>query len=119
MLGLERGRKQPALKALVVEASQALAHLDAGRLEELTLSCQALNRDLNRGFRLVNPAERAALLQEGREAQAEMAVFARVLDATRANLSVMYRLRELRQGQLEYAAPRVRAAATESGDGDH
>ena len=28
-----------------MEASRALAHLDADRLEELALSCQALNRD--------------------------------------------------------------------------
>jgi hypothetical protein len=34
------------LKELVVEASRALARLDAGRLEELALSCQALNREL-------------------------------------------------------------------------
>jgi hypothetical protein len=31
-----------------------------------------------------------------------MAVFARVLDATRANLNVLNRLRELRAGRLEY-----------------
>ncbi len=37
----------PELKALVVEASLALTRLDANRLEELALSCQALNRDLS------------------------------------------------------------------------
>ena len=39
-------RDYPELKELVAEASRALAQLDAGRLEELALSCQALNRDL-------------------------------------------------------------------------
>ena len=38
---------QPELKELVREASRALASLDAGRLEELALSCQALNRELD------------------------------------------------------------------------
>ena len=37
-----------------------------------------------------------------------MAVFARVLDATRANLNVMNRLRELRMGRLEYSERQVR-----------
>ena len=36
----------PELKELVVEASHALARLDAARLEELALSCQALTRTL-------------------------------------------------------------------------
>jgi hypothetical protein len=39
---------RPKLKELVVEASRALAQLDAERLEELALSCQALNRELAR-----------------------------------------------------------------------
>ena len=47
MLQLRDGRFNPELKALVVEASLALARLDADRLEELALSCQALNRDLS------------------------------------------------------------------------
>ena len=37
----------PEIRQLVTEASQALARLDAARLEELALSCKALNRDLN------------------------------------------------------------------------
>ncbi len=90
---------RPKLKELVVEASQALARLDAERLEELALSCQALNRDLAEADR----DARAALAVESREAVGDMAVFARVLEATRANLNVMNRLRELREGRLEYA----------------
>ncbi len=95
----ERGGR-PLLKELVIEASRALARLDAERLEELALSCQALNRDLAH-----EDAEgRAALAVEAGSAAGDMAVFARVLEATRANLSVMRRLRELRAGRLEYRA---------------
>ena len=88
-------RERMKLKETVAEASRALARLDAGRLEELALSCQALNRDLAE-------ADNKRLAVEFREAESEMAVFARVLEATRANLQVMNRLRELREGRLEY-----------------
>lgn len=88
----------PELKKIVVEASQALALLDADRLEELALSCQALNRDLQNA----GNAQRKELVDQVRDAAGEMAVFARVLEATRANLNVMHRLRELREGRLEY-----------------
>ena len=46
MRALEKRRVRPELKELVVEASRALARLDADRLEEMALSCQALNRVL-------------------------------------------------------------------------
>jgi hypothetical protein len=93
------------MKELVVEASRALARLDADRLEELAFSCQALNRDLAQG----DPARRdgdarESLAIECNQAQGDMAVFARVLEATQANLNVMNRLRELRAGRLEYRA---------------
>jgi len=107
------GRVNPALKELVVEASQALARLDAGRLEELALSCQALNRRLG-------PDVRAEMAVQAREAAGEMAVFARVLEATRANLQVMNRLREMRAGRLEYTEEQMRGwARLESGHGDN
>ena len=109
-LGEHRGH--PKLKELVVEASRALARLDADRLEELALSCQALNRDLAHG----NVGERAELALQAREASGDMAVFARVLEATRANLNVMNRLRELRAGRLEYGQAEWRR---ESGHGDN
>jgi hypothetical protein len=96
-------RVHPELKALVREASRALATLDADRLEELALSCQALNRDLAPRIVEGDPT----LLRQAREAQADMAVFARVLEATRANLNVMSRLRELRQARLEYTEPQL------------
>jgi hypothetical protein len=102
MRALEKRRVRPELKELVVEASRALARLDADRLEEMALSCQALNRELT----LREPAERAALARQAREAARDMAVFLRVLEATRANLNVMNRLRELREGRLEYSEVR-------------
>ena len=91
----------PELKQLVSEASRALASLDADRLEELALSCQALNRDLATQS-VMTAAERAALARQAREAAGDMAVLGRVLEATRANLKVMRRLRELREGRFGY-----------------
>lgn len=91
------------LKQLVVEASQALARLDAARLEELALSCQALTGMLNtKESQAFKP-----IAQQAREARSDMAVFARVLDATRANLNVMNRLRELHAGRVEYTEGQV------------
>ena len=86
------------LKELVAEASFALARLDADRLEELALSCQILNRELRSGGGL----DMGTLARQARAAAADMAVFGRVLDATRANLIVMNRLRELRAGGQGY-----------------
>lgn len=93
MYGLGGRRFDPELKQIVTEASRALALLDAERLEELARACQALNRD-----HLVG----AEAARQARDATGGMAVFARVLDATRANLTVMNRLRELRQGAMTY-----------------
>jgi len=69
----------------------------------------------------------AMLALEAKDAAGDMAVFARVLEATRANLNVMNRLRELRTGRLEYREGRLepgvsQASAwrrTESGHGDN
>ena len=94
----ESHREHGKLKDLVVEASRALARLDADRLEELAVSCQLLNRELPSN----SPARSRVLARQAREAQRDMAVFGRVLEATRANLSVMRRLRELRLGRIGY-----------------
>jgi hypothetical protein len=108
--------KLPELRELVVEASQALARLDSNRLEELALSCQALNRD----FTPANVEGRAELTRQAHEAAGEMAVFQRVLEATRSNLNVMKRLHELRAGRLEYGEWQARGwAETESGHGNN
>jgi hypothetical protein len=103
----------PKLKELVVEASRSLARLDADRLEELALSCQALNRDLAPA----STEQRAELVRQAREAASDMATFSRVLEVTRANLNVMKRLRDLRAVQLEYGQERW--LRTETGHGDN
>lgn len=112
-------RDYPELKQLVAEASRALAQLDAGRLEELALSCQALNRDLAVPG-LIDRLDRPKLLRQARGAAGEMAILGRVLDVTRSNLEVMNRLRELRAGRLEYARPKSAGWGTPgSGHGDN
>lgn len=88
------------LREIVVDASLALARLDADRLEELAISCAALNRD-PAGWSV---PERREINRQARDASDEMAVFGRVIEATRANLDVMNRLRELRGGRGGYPA---------------
>ncbi len=108
MYGLGARRVDPELKQIVFEASRALALLDADRLEELARACQALNRDH------LGRAERA---RQVREAAGGMAVFARVLDATRGNLQVIERLRELRIGSASYEpAPQTASWETRHGN---
>ncbi len=99
MQGLEARRAHPELRELVREASRALSLLDAERLEELALCSRALNRDIE--FR--DDAGRVEMARQARESREDMAVFGRLLEATRANLAVMARIRALRRGrQLEY-----------------
>ncbi len=115
---------RPALKEIVSEAARALAQLDADRLEELALSCRAFNRELTRdpareetgdsppvpnrdrnsGSLPIKESERARLAAEARAARHDMATFARILEATRANVQVIESLRALRSGRLEYTA---------------
>ena len=122
MQQLGAGRLNPELREVVVAASLALARLDADRLEELALSCRALNWDLA----AVTGDGRAELARQARESAGEMAVLGRVLEATRANLNVTRRLRELREGPLEYGgrtAPRLAGPGywglTGNGHGNH
>jgi hypothetical protein len=116
MEGIGVRREASQLKELVEEASRALARLDADRLEELALSCQALNR----GLPSLDRAGRLELARQSRTADGDMATFARVLDATRANLNVMNRLRELRSGRLEYGERDAKGTDTgEIGHGDN
>jgi len=91
-------RPRPELKEIVAEASRALARLDGARLEELAQCCDALNSEIAS----VDLSGHAALSGEAHDAVRGMAVFARVLTATRANVEVMNRLRELRAGRQEY-----------------
>jgi aminopeptidase N len=113
MQEMDESRVHPKLKDLVVEASRSLALLDADRLEELALSCRTLNRRLAP----LDAEARAELKLEAAEAAGDMAVFGRVLEATRANLEVMRRLRRLRAGCLEYSERQVRGRG--SAEGSH
>src|SRR5579863_1592273 len=98
MLRIVNTRVRPEIKEIVAAASRALALLDAGRLEELSLSCEALNQEMNDA----GADGKRALAEEATEAVKEMAVFSRVLTATWANVDVMNFLRELRASRLEY-----------------
>ena len=95
---------RPELKELVREASEALARLDAGRLEELAQCCRALNRDWS--LQADGAKRQQELARQAREAAGEFVIFTRVLRATRANLDVMARLRGMSCGmsdeRLEY-----------------
>lgn len=119
MRELRERNAHPELRELVAEASQALARMDCARLEELALSCQALNKE----DMPLHPERRRELVRQAREAVADMEVLARVLEATRCNLKVMQRLRELRAGQLEYTVTSTDAswngAGTVAEHGDH
>jgi hypothetical protein len=108
------------LREVVVEASLALARLDADRLEELAISCAALNGDPG----ALSDSNRNEIKRQAQEASGEMAVFGRVLEATRANLEVIRRLRELRGGRRYYAGRPGKETAgpwalAESTDGNH
>ncbi len=113
MQALAARRVHPELREIVVEASRALACLDADRLEELALSCQALNRDLE----IAGIVGRSDLARQAKDAQPDLAVFGRVLEVTRANLTVMNRIQALRTGRfLAYNEYEARLGTTH---GDH
>lgn len=95
---------QLELCSVAREACHALSNLDARRLEELAEDCRRLRLPLESG-------EGKDLQRQARDAAGDMAVFARVLAATRENLQVMRRLRDLREGRFEYSA--------EAPHGDH
>ena len=107
MHAFQEQRPYHNLRELVVEATLSLARLDAERLEELALSCRALNSDLAG----LSEAQSAELNCEARAASGEMAVFGRVLDATRANLDVMDGLSDPGRGRREYSPKRAGISA--------
>ena len=80
---------------LLQEATEALVRMDADRLEELVRCCE----DLNRQQQAV-PRSRAAARDERmagmRQERASLAVMARLLQETRANLRVLTHLHVLR-----------------------
>ena len=74
----------PKLGDWVREATQALAHLDADRLEDLASSCRLLYRRMEHG-------DRALSWSEAARAKREMAVLDCLLTITRENLRVARR----------------------------
>lgn len=86
------------LKELADGALHALARLDAERLERLAIACGAFRRRQAAG----NVREGKAQSWDAGEAVCAIAVFARVMEATRGNLSLMNRIRALCSGPLEY-----------------
>lgn len=105
-----KANQNSELKAVVAEVSEALTRLDADRLEELARWCDSLIGDLP-------PESGDELTRQSREAARDMMILARVLDATRANVAVMKRLRELRAGDLEYREQALQGDQTGYRDG--
>lgn len=104
------------LKNMLAEASHALAHLDADRLEKMALSCAALVRDMD--------GKQCGAKTQGEsgsfEVTREMAFFAGVLEATRTNLRVIRRLRELHAASLDYGLTQTGSTSSEEmKHGDH
>jgi hypothetical protein len=123
MRELNLTREDLEIREVLAEASRALATLDATRLEELAMACQALNRvgETHAGTDAdpLNRRNDRKLARQAREAVGDMRAFGRVLDATRANLSVMRRLRQIREGHIEYSEAQARGwASSEPGYGD-
>lgn len=103
------------LKDLIAEATRSLALLDADRLEELAACCTALSGRVSG----LEPEEQVSLRRQSAEAAQAMAVFGRVLEATRANLNLLRRLQEP-QGGLEYSESQARGwVPAEVHRGDH
>lgn len=84
------------LKRLIQEACLALAQLDADRLEELALSCRALNQSQIR-----------RTVTEVSAARSELSVLRSVLKATKANLDVLERLVRLRETPFAHDPGRI------------
>ena len=99
------------LTGLIREATAALARMDAERLSELALSCEALNREL-----ASHTADACSAKAGLREARKAMRVFARVMQATGANVEFVRRLRAPQSEWLEY---RPDTFAGWSADGHH
>ena len=107
---------QPVLKEIVVEASRALARLDADRLEELALSCQALNKD----YSASSLQDRSLLAAQARHSRRELKTLARILELTQDNLQVFRQTCEPQSGRLEYGQPQSRFwQRAENGHGDN
>ena len=87
-------KEQPALRehrTLAMEAVDALARMDADRLEDLARRCRALDAGPER-------ATVAGFANLGRD----LAALMRILEATRGNAGLLQRLRGLGSSEVEY-----------------
>jgi hypothetical protein len=97
MTSMEQSRRLK-LREIANQASEALALLNADKLEELAHSCHAVKWE----FESLNHAGPGNLVREALDARRDIVVFARVLEAARMNLQVLYRLRDPRDERVGY-----------------
>jgi|SRR5579859_647036 len=100
---------QSELKGLITSATEALAQLDAEALEALTLACKEM-------------ASCSAAAREERASGwngSSLATFARVIEASRANLRVLRQLSAMRTTRLDYGLAITSAVRPERGSGQH
>lgn len=109
---LSEGISLEELTRIAREASRALTLLDADHLERLARTCDGMTAVCRKGWGRRSPFVASGAPQLGRE----LAGLSRILDATRANLAVMERLRDLREGRLEYRPPHAEAKASHGND---
>lgn len=95
---------RPPVKDLVGVALRALSRLDVEGLEEMAERCKRLRCEMEERPR----EEWTEFVVEAREALQPLRNFARVLDATAANLDILANLSDLRAGRLEYGGRRSR-----------
>ncbi len=101
------------LKNVAIEASQALASLDAERLEALVVSLTRADRN---GRSL---SEELTTVEEAVAAVGSMSLLAKMLEATRANLRVIEQAADMTNGSAGYgpgAASRWNAMERAHGD---
>jgi hypothetical protein len=101
--------KTRELKALLAEASLALARLDAARLEQIARCCTELIREAE---------GQQGLTLNVLEFRNELRVLGRVVDSTRANLAFLRVLGDREDANLNYGHPALRSAL-EVPHGDH
>jgi len=99
MLAGQQGSVRPKMRDVLLEASRALANIDADRLEELALSCHALNREQKRS----GAAACARVTCEALDSRQELTLLGSILEATQANLRVLRHLRAMHAGIATYA----------------
>jgi hypothetical protein len=101
------------LRRILAEASQSLTKLDARRLEEIALSCQAQVRNA------FDSDEWNGMTTKGfAEVGRGLLAFGRMLEATRANLAILRRLRDRDTAELDYGLLSG-VSTTEVPCGDH